>query len=189
MALQSETATKGLGCSSTKRGMTEEGDAIDSRAVRIATPPPAPERVRLDARSIAETNPNRRSKHNTRHSDGSRTGTLDTEPFESSLFRELHRPQRESTPSASPHRKRQRINGDRYAIFFPLRFQVTDNPAVSSQAGQARTCKPVLVFYMRTVRLPLRLGRRSAHLMVSFTFKRVCAIPFMVQIYEETDLS
>jgi hypothetical protein len=43
---------------------------------------------------------------------------------------------------------------------------------VSSQAGQARTCKPVLVFYMRMVRLPLRLGRKSAHPMVSFTFKR-----------------
>jgi hypothetical protein len=116
MTLKSETAIKGLGCSSSKRGMTEEGDTADSRTVRITTPPPAPERIRLDARSIAETNSNRRSKPNTRHSDGSHSGALDNEPFESSLFRELHRPQRESTPSASPHRKRQRINGDRYAV-------------------------------------------------------------------------
>lgn len=123
MALQTEAALKGLGCSSSKRAMTEESDAADSRTVRISTPPPAPERVRLDARQIAETNPNRRLRQSARHSDGPRNEPADSEPFESSLFRELHRPQRESTPSASPHRKRQRINGDRYVRTLPNEFK------------------------------------------------------------------
>ncbi|OAA44930.1 WD40 repeat-like-containing domain protein [Metarhizium rileyi] len=39
---------------------------------------------------------------------------LDANAVESALLRELQRPHRESTPSSSPHRKRQRINGDRF---------------------------------------------------------------------------
>ncbi|KAH8174270.1 hypothetical protein LIA77_05689 [Sarocladium implicatum] len=93
--------------------MTEESDAPDVRSARIVTPPPAPERVRLDARQTTESGSSRRPRQGGRHSDGPHD-LADSDTFESSLFRELHRPQRESTPSASPHRKRQRINGDRF---------------------------------------------------------------------------
>jgi len=47
-------------------------------------------------------------------SEGARPSPFDAEAVDSALRRELSRPQRESTPSASPHRKRQRINGDRF---------------------------------------------------------------------------
>ncbi|KAM7223440.1 WD40-repeat-containing domain protein [Rhypophila decipiens] len=45
----------------------------------------------------------------TRHSIG-----LDPDAVDNALRRELGRQQRESTPGQSPHRKRQRINGDRF---------------------------------------------------------------------------
>ena len=96
--------------------MTEESDATEARSARIATPPPPSERVRLEARQIAESSSSRRPRQVARHSDGLHNDNADSDTFESSLFRELHRPQRESTPSASPHRKRQRINGDRYVF-------------------------------------------------------------------------
>lgn len=48
-------------------------------------------------------------------SEGARPNPFDIDAVDSALLREFgSRPQRESTPSASPHRKRQRINGDRF---------------------------------------------------------------------------
>lgn len=62
----------------------------------------------------------------------SSTGVLDADVVDHALRRELGRqsyhvpppPQREGTPGASPHRKRQRINGDRFVLpyFFSLFF-------------------------------------------------------------------
>lgn len=46
-------------------------------------------------------------------SEGSRPSAFDVDAVDGALLREFGRPPRESTPSASPHRKRQRINGDR----------------------------------------------------------------------------
>jgi cell division cycle 20-like protein 1 (cofactor of APC complex) len=46
-------------------------------------------------------------------SEGSRPNAFDVDAVDSALLKEFGRPHRESTPSASPHRKRQRINGDR----------------------------------------------------------------------------
>ncbi|KAI9902914.1 hypothetical protein N3K66_002266 [Trichothecium roseum] len=47
-------------------------------------------------------------------SEGARASPFNAEALDSALVKELERPQRESTPSASPSRKRQRINGDRF---------------------------------------------------------------------------
>ncbi|KAK0635534.1 WD40-repeat-containing domain protein [Bombardia bombarda] len=44
----------------------------------------------------------------------SRLSSLDADAVDSALRREITRQQRESTPGVSPHRKRQRINGDRF---------------------------------------------------------------------------
>merc|ERR1712000_80211 len=81
---------------------------------RISTPPPAADRGRLEAKPNPESNAHRRTRSNARMSEGARPSPFDAEAVDSALRRELSRPQRESTPSASPHRKRQRINGDRF---------------------------------------------------------------------------
>lgn len=52
-------------------------------------------------------------------SEGARASPFDAEALDSALVKELGRPQRESTPSASPSRKRQRINGDRFVYKYP----------------------------------------------------------------------
>jgi cell division cycle 20-like protein 1 (cofactor of APC complex) len=68
---------------------------------RIATPPPpleARQGEALGGRPGART---------------SRAASLDTDAVDHALRRDFGRQQRESTPNASPHRKRQRINGDR----------------------------------------------------------------------------
>ncbi|RCI13781.1 hypothetical protein L249_8143 [Ophiocordyceps polyrhachis-furcata BCC 54312] len=53
-------------------------------------------------------------RSSSRISDAARAMPLDADAVENALLRELQRPHRESTPIASPHRKRQRINGDRF---------------------------------------------------------------------------
>lgn len=52
-------------------------------------------------------------------SEAARASPFDAEALDSALVKELGRPQRESTPSASPSRKRQRINGDRFVYKYP----------------------------------------------------------------------
>ncbi|KAG6037195.1 hypothetical protein E4U41_005265 [Claviceps citrina] len=56
----------------------------------------------------------RRTRSRTSAQYEPRATALDANAVDSALLRELQRPHRESTPSASPHRKRQRINGDRF---------------------------------------------------------------------------
>lgn len=76
---------------------------------RLATPPPPSERGRVtDSKHNIEANSHRRTRSNVSAHEELRRGGIDH-----ALLRELGRPHRESTPSASPHRKRQRINGDR----------------------------------------------------------------------------
>lgn len=70
-------------------------------------------RGRLEARSSVDTTSARRIRNGLGNRDSTRTARFDTESIDTALAREMHRPHRESTPGASPRRKRQRINGDR----------------------------------------------------------------------------
>ncbi|KAH7309426.1 WD40-repeat-containing domain protein [Stachybotrys elegans] len=83
-------------------------------AGRLGTPPPPLERGRLESRSKMETQSGRRTRATARASDASRTSGLDADGLDHALLREMQRSQRESTPNPSPHRKRQRITGDRF---------------------------------------------------------------------------
>lgn len=82
---------------------------------RISTPPPPSERGRHDSKVNANVGSDRRLRGGVRTGDV-RTSAFDPDALDQALSRELQRPQRESTPGASPHRKRQRINGDRLVL-------------------------------------------------------------------------
>ncbi|RGP72842.1 cell division cycle 20 cofactor-apc complex [Fusarium longipes] len=92
--------------------------AIDEPKSHTATPrsstPPRSDRTRLEPRYSLDNAPNRTMRNHGRKSEGARGSQLDIDAVDSALLREFQRPQRESTPGASPHRKRQRINGDRF---------------------------------------------------------------------------
>ena len=88
-----------------------------SHPVRVATPPPS-ERGRLEPKHNIDNRSNRLLRSNARTSDGTRSTPFDISAVDSALRRGMQRPQRESTPGASPHRKRQRINGDRFVNTF-----------------------------------------------------------------------
>lgn len=92
--------------------------AIDESKSHTATSrsstPPRSDRARLEPRHSHDNAPNRALRSNARKSEGARASPFDIDAVDSALLREFQRPQRESTPGASPHRKRQRINGDRF---------------------------------------------------------------------------
>ncbi len=99
--------------SSSKRPVPSDVDAAVASPPRTATPPPQTERFRLEARTNVKSSSSRHSLLTGQASDISRNGGFDIDALDHGLRRELSRQQRESTPGASPHRKRQRINGDR----------------------------------------------------------------------------
>jgi len=76
---------------------------------RTSTPPPQAERSRFETRTGASERNGRMGAR----SELPRHSSLDTDALDSALRREISRPHRDSTPGASPSRKRQRINGDR----------------------------------------------------------------------------
>ncbi|KXX78676.1 Fizzy-related protein [Madurella mycetomatis] len=84
-----------------KRSVSESHSAAVGRAARFSTPPPQSDYLRAEP------------KHEDRRLS-SRSENLDADAIDSALRREIGRQQREGTPGASPHRKRQRINGDRF---------------------------------------------------------------------------
>lgn len=114
MTLHPESAL-GLPGPSSKRAVSDS-KAMSSSAglMRAVTPPPASERGRLESRRNLDNTLGRSVGNGARASDVGRGSPFDPDAVDHALFRELARPQRESTPSASPHRKRQRINGDRF---------------------------------------------------------------------------
>ncbi|KHO00904.1 WD40 repeat-like-containing domain protein [Metarhizium album ARSEF 1941] len=99
-----------------------QGDELKMESIsgsgRIASPLPPPllpfESSRPEARSYPESGSGRKVRNKTAAGELSRPTELDANAMESALLRELQRPRRESTPGSSPHRKRQRINGDRF---------------------------------------------------------------------------
>lgn len=94
-----------------KRAMDESKS--HAAAPRASTPPPRSDRGRLEPRQTLDNGSNRALRSNARKSDATRASPFDIDAVDNALLREFQRPQRESTPGASPHRKRQRINGDR----------------------------------------------------------------------------
>ena len=80
---------------------------------RILTPPPPLNQSQLESKYGHGSGHARRARNRMSAQDEPQVTGLDPSAVESALLRELQRPHRESTPSASPHRKRQRINGDR----------------------------------------------------------------------------
>ncbi|KFA73535.1 hypothetical protein S40288_07691 [Stachybotrys chartarum IBT 40288] len=102
------------GSSSTKRQNSDLKSSAANTPARTSTPPPPSERGRNDSKLNAIGGSDRRLRTSARTGDGTRTSAFDPDALEQALSRELHRPQRESTPGASPHRKRQRVNADRF---------------------------------------------------------------------------
>ncbi|KAI0157369.1 WD40-repeat-containing domain protein [Xylariaceae sp. FL1272] len=80
---------------------------------RIATPPP-PDRERLQPRTNLDSANLKVPRHSSRLSDRASTGGVDPDSLTRALSRELSTDRRDSAPSASPSRKRQRVNGDRF---------------------------------------------------------------------------
>ncbi|KAF9870844.1 hypothetical protein CkaCkLH20_11743 [Colletotrichum karsti] len=100
---------------STKRPVADSANSATATPARFATPPPPSDRGHLESRQHLENANQRKLQHARRPSEPSRASTFDADAVDHALLREIHhRSQRESTPGASPHRKRQRINGDRF---------------------------------------------------------------------------
>ncbi|KAH8908971.1 WD40 repeat-like protein [Coniochaeta sp. PMI_546] len=98
----------GLGAgisSAAKRPISDNHSPVVASPARIATPPPPSERRYSEART---------SDYSRNGRSSIRTSELNTEAVDHALRREINRQQREGTPGSSPHRKRQRINGDRF---------------------------------------------------------------------------
>ncbi len=92
-----------------------EGKPPATEAIgRVSSPEPPSARGRLEARHSTEIMSSRRMRSRHRNSDSIRAPRFDTDAADGAFMRDLQRSNRESTPGASPHRKRQRINGDRY---------------------------------------------------------------------------
>ncbi|KAJ9142643.1 WD repeat domain-containing protein [Pleurostoma richardsiae] len=113
MTLETDTM-RGPGWSApSKRPIADSHSPVRASPARLATPPPPSDRGHLEVRQNADSGNARHSRQSMRSSDTGRSG-LDTDAVDQALRREIGRTQRASTPGGSPHRKRQRINGDRF---------------------------------------------------------------------------
>ncbi|KAI1336154.1 WD repeat domain-containing protein [Xylariaceae sp. FL0016] len=82
---------------------------------RVSTPPSPSDRGRLQAKSnLDNLNHSVGSRHSARLTERGSAGPIDPESLSRALSREISADRRDSTPGASPSRKRQRINGDRF---------------------------------------------------------------------------
>ena len=142
---------------------------------RTSTPPPQTERSRFEPRP----GPSDRNGRMGARGDLSRHSSLDTDALDSALRREIGRPHRDSTPGASPSRKRQRINGDRYVELAsppPLhssRIQADKETPGSSPPVLDKISKQASVCSTRMDLLRRHRGKRSGRHMASFIFRRV----------------
>ncbi|KAI1253946.1 hypothetical protein MGN70_004341 [Eutypa lata] len=112
MPLESEPAASlpPLPPAISKRPVDETNSPASRTPSRLATPPPPSDRGRLQASRNGENSNLRSARNSGRVSDI--TGSRGIDP--DALSRALSADRRESTPGASPSRKRQRINGDRF---------------------------------------------------------------------------
>lgn len=93
-----------------KRPVDDTNSPAGATPARMATPPPPSDRGRLEARLNGDHGNVRSARHTARVGSSG----VDPEILSRALSRELSADRRDSTPGASPSRKRQRINGDRY---------------------------------------------------------------------------
>lgn len=115
---------------------------------RTSTPPPQADRSRFETRPGASERNGRMGAR----TELPRHSSLDTDALDSALRREITRPHRDSTPGASPSRKRQRINGDRYvapgltapAVFVARAPRTDKEPQVYPLALWARSSSKLL---------------------------------------------
>jgi cell division cycle 20-like protein 1 (cofactor of APC complex) len=112
MALQTGTSSALPSALLTSQNDKTRAESASHSGRTSTPPPPASERGRLELKSNVEMDATGRIRRPLAGDALQATG-LDPTAVDSALMRELQRPHRESTPSASPHRKRQRINGDR----------------------------------------------------------------------------
>ncbi|RYP20075.1 hypothetical protein DL765_003001 [Monosporascus sp. GIB2] len=97
-----------------KRSVDETNSPAARTPSRIATPPPPSDRGRLQASRNGENGNSRGARTSGRVSDLVGGLGIDPDTLSRALSREFSADRRESTPGASPSRKRQRINGDRF---------------------------------------------------------------------------
>ncbi|KZZ99356.1 WD40 repeat-like-containing domain protein [Moelleriella libera RCEF 2490] len=83
---------------------------------RAATPPtrPTADKFGFEPKDDAFNDHLRDLRNGVLAEESSRATELDTDAIDSALMRELHRSQVDSANGASPHRKRQRVQGDRF---------------------------------------------------------------------------
>lgn len=108
MTLESDPVPMAL--SSLKRQAHDTTSPSIRTPSRIATPPPPSDRGTLHVMNNGDGAKLKSARHSGR---GSSIGGIDPENLTRALSRELSGERRESTPGASPSRKRQRINADR----------------------------------------------------------------------------
>ncbi|KAK1770541.1 WD40 repeat-like protein [Phialemonium atrogriseum] len=94
-----------------KRPIRDSNSPAVASPARLATPPPPPQRGFSEARNLDYS---RHGRLSSRTGELNRVSSFDADAVDHALRREMSRQQRESTPGSSPHRKRQRINGDRF---------------------------------------------------------------------------
>ncbi|KAK4195811.1 putative fizzy-related protein [Triangularia verruculosa] len=97
--------SNGAALSPTMKRPIQEPHSPAGANPRLSTPPPQSERLRVEPAHAGSSRHGRMS---------SRSTDIGLDAVDSALRREIGRQHRESTPGASPSRKRQRINGDRF---------------------------------------------------------------------------
>ena len=179
MTLQSESPVLAPLPTAPKHAMVETKQVSLTGPPRISTPPPPSDRGRLETKHNIEGTSHRRTRSSARMSEGSRPSAFDVDAVDSALLREFARPQRESTPSASPHRKRQRINGDRlvycWQLFFRSRFADLEC-VVLFPLDPVKIFRPASVCFTMMLRRQHPLSKRNVHLRGNFIFKKVSDI-------------
>lgn len=165
-------------CSLSAGGTPELKLATMSGSNRAATPPtrPTADKFGFEPKDDAFNDHLRDLRNGVLAEESSRATELDTDAIDSALMRELHRSQVDSANGASPHRKRQRVQGDRSV----LSRSMSPSPAFanyfvsdSSRLDLAKTSKPALASCMTRDHLLLPQGRKSEHHMASFIFRKV----------------
>ncbi|KAK7425435.1 substrate-specific activator of APC-dependent proteolysis [Neonectria magnoliae] len=135
--------------------------------VRAATPPPRSDRGRLESRHNLDNGSNRSLRSSARISDTSRASPFDIDAVDHALLRDLQRPQRESTPGSSPHRKRQRINGDRFvhASVWVWRYILAHTSArfIPTRSGQDLQASFSLLHEDGSPATPSKQKKRTPH--------------------------
>lgn len=165
MGVKSDVSGLAAWTTNSKRSVSESHSAAVGRAARFSTPPPQSDYLRAEPR----------------HEDrrlSSRSENLDADAIDSALRREIGRQQREGTPGASPHRKRQRINGDRYAeeLFPCVGSDVDPSLPDSFPRAPAGIIRLAFNFCTPLARRRRPQSRRKGHLTGSCTFRGVSGL-------------